>query len=96
MIDRIWDLEVIFKDHYRDWRFGSRSSIKVVLPTLVPELTYEDEVISEGGDASLSWVQMLESDDFIVRQEKADALRSYCKLDTVAMVELLKHVQAIV
>ena len=39
---------------------------------------------------------MLESDDSIVRQEKADALRSYCKLDTIAMVKLLKHVQNVV
>ena len=95
MNDRIWDLEVVFLKHYRDWRFGSRSSIKVVLPTLVPELTYEDENISDGGAASLGWVRMIESDDFITRQEKADALRSYCKLDTIAMVELLKHVRTV-
>jgi hypothetical protein len=38
---------------------------------------------------------MLETDDFIVRQEKADALLSYCKLDTLAMVKLLKYVQSL-
>jgi hypothetical protein len=96
MDNRIWDLEVVFLKHYRDWRFGSRSSIKVVLPALIPALSYEDEAISDGGAASLGWVQMLESDDFIVRQEKADALRSYCKLDTLAMVELLSHVRSAV
>ena len=93
MNDRIWDLEVVFLKHYRDWRFGSRSSIKVVLPALVPELTYQDEAISDGGAASWGWIQMLESHDFIERQQKADALRSYCKLDTLAMVELLRHVR---
>lgn len=93
MNDRIWDLEVVFLKHYRDWRFGSRSSIKVVLPVLVPELTYQDEEISDGGAASWGWIQMLESDDFIERQQKADALRSYCKLDTLAMVKLLEHVR---
>ena len=74
---------------------GSRSSIKVVLPALIPELSYADEAISDGGAASLGWVQMLETDDFIVRQEKADALLSYCKLDTLAMVELLRYVKSL-
>ena len=60
---------------------------------LVPELTYDDETISDGGAASWGWIQMLESDDFIERQQKADALRSYCKLDTFAMVKLLKQVR---
>lgn len=94
MVSRIWDLEVMFLKHYRDWRFGSRSSIKVVLTALIPSLTYEDEAIPDGGAASLAWIEMLEADDFIVRQEKADALRSYCKLDTMAMVELLTHVRS--
>jgi hypothetical protein len=96
MISRIWDLEVMFLKHYRHWQFGSKSSIKVVLPILVPGLTYDDEVISDGGLASLGWIEMLEADDFIARQEKADALRSYCKLDTQAMVELLDHVRSVV
>jgi hypothetical protein len=95
MVSRIWDLEVVFLKHYRDWRFGSKSSIKVVLPALVPALSYKSESISDGGEASLSWVQMLESDDFIFRKEKADALRSYCRLDTLAMAELLKLVQTV-
>jgi hypothetical protein len=93
MNERIWDLEKIFLKDYRHWRFGSRSSIKVVLPTLIPDLSYETEEISDGGYASLAWIQFLESDDKDERQEIADALRSYCKLDTLAMVELLKHVR---
>ena len=93
MTNRIWDLEMVFLKHYRDWQFGSKSSIKVVLPTLIPDLSYQQEAISDGGAASLAWVQMLESDNFIVRQEKADGLRSYCKLDTLAMVELLRHLR---
>lgn len=93
---RIWDLEVIFRRHYRHWKFGSKSSIKVVLPVLVPGLSYQEEAISEGGQATLSWIKMLESDDMIERQQIADELRSYCKLDTLAMVELLKHVRGVI
>jgi len=91
---RIWDLERVFVKHYRHWKFGSKSSIKVVLPTLIPELSYETEQISDGGDASLSWINMLEADDFLERQRYADALRSYCRLDTIAMLKLLNHVGA--
>jgi hypothetical protein len=96
MDDRLWDLEKVFLQDYRHWRFGSRSSIKVVLPTLIPDLSYETEEISDGGYASLAWIQLLESEDKDERQKIADALRSYCKLDTLAMVELLKHVRSVV
>ena len=90
---RIWDLELIFKKHYRDWRFWTRSSIKVVLPTLLPEFSYEDEEISEGGAASLAWLKLIKSDDADERRQLADALRSYCTLDTLAMVRLLEYVR---
>ena len=96
MTERIWDLEVVFLKHYRHWKFGSRSSIKVVLPVLVPDETYEDEAISDGGDASWSYFRILESDDMFERQQKMDALKSYCKKDTIAMVRLLEHVQTVV
>jgi hypothetical protein len=96
MDKRIWDLELIFKKHYRDWRFWTRSSIKVVLPTLLPEFSYDDEEISDGGAASLGWLQMIKSDDAGERQKIADALRSYCTLDTLAMVKLLEHVRNVV
>jgi hypothetical protein len=90
MIDRLWDLELLFKNHYRHWKFGSKSTIKVVLPTLIPELSYDDLDIHEGGGASWSWIQMIESDDAETRQAMAEALREYCKRDTWAMVKLLE------
>ena len=89
MVDRIWDLEIIFKKHYRDWRFGSKSSLKVVLPTLIPELPYEELEIQEGGDASWNWIEILESDDAAFKRAKANALIKYCERDTEAMVALL-------
>ena len=95
MIDRLWDLELLFKNHYRHWKFGSKSSIKVVLPTLIPELSYDDLDIQEGGAASWNWIQMIESDDTESRQDTAEALRKYCERDTWAMVKLLKLVWSI-
>jgi hypothetical protein len=95
MVNRIWDLEVLFKNHYRDWRFGSKSSIKVVLRNLIPELSHEDLEIQEGGAATWSWIEIQESNDANFRCAKADALREYCERDTRAMVELLKLVKHI-
>jgi Domain of unknown function(DUF2779) len=90
MTKRIWDLHPIFDKQYRHWKFGSKSSIKVVLPTLCPDLSYKDLEIQEGGSASYSWIQMIESDDPIKRDSIATALIEYCKLDTLAMVRLLE------
>ncbi len=95
MIDRLWDLELVFKNHYRHWKFGSKSSIKVILPNLIPELSYKDLEIQEGGSASWNWIQMIESDDTKAQRAMAEALRKYCERDTWAMVELLKLITAI-
>ena len=95
MVDRLWDLELVFKNYYRHWKFGSKSSIKVILPNLIPELSYKDLEIQEGGAASWNWIQMIESDNTESSQVMAEALRKYCERDTWAMVELLKLIMAI-
>ena len=92
MLHRIWDLETLFLKHYRDWRFGSKSSIKVVLPVLLPALSYEDLDVQDGGSASLAWVEMREAEDPQKARVIAGQLREYCALDTLAMVKLLDHV----
>jgi len=93
MISRLWDLEVVFKKHYRHWQWGSKSSIKKVLPTLVPELSYQDLDVQEGGMASLEWLAMTETGDDREKAVKASALKRYCELDTLAMVRLLEVVE---
>ena len=90
---RIWDLEQVFKKHYRHWQWGTKSSIKNVLPTLVPELSYKDLEVQEGGMASLEWLRMIETDDANEKAAKANALKRYCELDTLAMVRLLEVVR---
>lgn len=89
MIQRLWDLEVVFGKHYRHWQWGTKSSIKYVLPTLVPALSYDDLEIQEGGSATAQWIEMIRSTDPAEKAVIAQALREYCKLDTWAMVELL-------
>jgi hypothetical protein len=64
-------------------------SIKYVLPALVPELSYADLAIQEGGTASAVFSQMMlglfDGDE----EETRNNLLEYCKLDTLAMVRIV-------
>ena len=70
-------------------------SIKAVLPALVPELSYQDLEIKEGGTASTVFAQMV-SGTFKGDVEKTrQALLAYCKLDTFAMVKIHKVLKSL-
>jgi hypothetical protein len=43
--------------------------------------------------ASLEWLRMTETDDAREKAVKANALKRYCELDTLAMVRLLEVVE---
>ena len=65
-------------------------SIKSVLPALVPGMSYDELEIKEGGSASNIFLSMVKG-TFTGEDEKTrDNLKEYCKLDTLAMVEILK------
>ena len=64
-------------------------SIKYVLPALVPELSYNDLDIKEGGAASNTFLSMVNG-TFEGNVEKTrKQLLEYCKMDTQAMVKIL-------
>ena len=92
IIDRLVDLMVPFQQkwYYTPSMQGSYS-IKKVLPALVPAFnnSYASLTISEGGTASTVYAQMTdgsyEGDYDAARKD----LLAYCKLDTLAMVEIL-------
>lgn len=90
IIDRLKDLMIPFQQrwYYTPEMQGSYS-IKKVLPALVPELSYKDLNIQEGGTASSIFTSMLQGTfqgDII--QTRKDLL-AYCELDTYAMVRIL-------
>lgn len=90
------DLEIPFrKKYYYTKEMQGRSSIKKVLPALVPELSYSDLDIQEGGTASATFLAMhkgeYEGDYDITRQQLLD----YCKLDTYAMVKILEKLYSV-
>ncbi|MBU1678855.1 MAG: DUF2779 domain-containing protein [Bacteroidetes bacterium] len=91
IIDRIKDLMIPFQQkwYYTPEMKGSYS-IKAVLPALVPDLSYNDLEISDGGSASHIFESLLNEND----KEKTNYARSnllkYCALDTLAMVRVFK------
>jgi hypothetical protein len=70
-------------------------SIKDVLPALVPELSYDELEIGEGGTASAIYASMVQRtfDGDIPKTRKA--LLEYCKLDTFAMVKILEKLNSV-
>jgi len=65
-------------------------SIKKVLPALVPELSYRDLNIQEGGTASNTFSQMVQGIfEGNFEQTRKDLL-AYCELDTLAMIRILE------
>ena len=65
-------------------------SIKYVLPALVPELSYNDLDIKEGGTASNTFLSMVNGTFKGDVEETRNQLFEYCKLDTYAMVKILE------
>jgi hypothetical protein len=95
---RIFDLEIIFKkQHYVHKDFKGSSSIKKVLPVLVPSLKYDELTIREGGSAAEGWNRVATgkaSNQEI--KEITQALHEYCKLDTYAMYSIWRELYKLV
>lgn len=86
---RLFDLEPFFRKGYLHPGFQGRSSIKYVLPVLVPGLAYDGMAVGNGSDASglvalMKRGQVPEAEHPRHRED----LLAYCRLDTLAMVRL--------
>lgn len=94
IIDNIRDLMVPFrnKDIYH-WEMDGSYSLKYVLPALVPELSYDNMEISDGGMASSAWLNLWELEDASEIERIRNALLEYCKLDTLGMVRILERLR---
>jgi hypothetical protein len=96
LISRIKDLMVPFqKKYYYSAEMKGSYSIKAVLPALVPDLTYDELEINEGGFASIAYESLLTETDLMVIAEIKQQLLAYCKLDTLAMVKILEKLETI-
>lgn len=96
LISRIKDLMLPFqKKYYYSPEMKGSYSIKAVLPALVPELSYDDLEINEGGLASIAYESLLTETDLMVIAEVKQQLLAYCKLDTLAMVKILEKLHRV-
>ena len=93
---RTADLEVPFQQDYVDWRFQGSSSIKKVLPVLVPELRYPEEEVHDGTSAVEAWARMIGLEQGSERADLRRQLLEYCKLDTLAMLRIFEAVRDLV
>lgn len=96
IVNRLIDLMIPFQQkwYYTPEMRGSYS-IKSVLPALVPELSYNDLEIKEGGAASNTFLSMVTGSFEGDVEEKRRQLLEYCKMDTFAMVRILEKLRQV-
>ncbi|QDT55946.1 hypothetical protein Pan44_39940 [Caulifigura coniformis] len=95
IVDRLFDLEPLFKNFLTHPRFGGRTSIKAILPVLTT-LSYDGLEVADGSHAMAAFAmlakgRLLESESGELR----NALLKYCCQDTLAMVRLHEAVHRI-
>ena len=91
IIERMKDLMIPFqKRWYYTPQMKGSYSIKKVLPALVPELSYDNLNISEGGTASNTFAAMVSGNFEGNSEQTRKDLLAYCKLDTFAMVKIVE------
>ena len=89
--NRMIDLLVPFRSrHLYHPKMKGSASIKSVLPAFVPELSYDELEIGDGGAASLVYLSCIKDSIPAAEKEKAYAnLKVYCGRDTLAEVQLV-------
>jgi hypothetical protein len=97
LVSRIKDLMIPFqKKYYYAPEMKGSYSIKAVLPALVPELSYDELEINEGGLASIAYESLQTETDLMFIAEIKQQLLEYCKLDTLGMVRILEKLEVLI
>ena len=92
---RLWDLLPIVRQHYYHPDFHGSFSIKAVLPALLPDRKWSDLAISDGMAAATAYESALNDPTSAEAQQTFQELRSYCHMDTQAMVDLRRELNRI-
>lgn len=97
LIGNMHDLIVPFRSRAAyHWQMQGSASIKKVLPAFVPDLSYDDLEISDGGMAMEAWHHMCAAQSAEELAAIRKNLLAYCGLDTLAMVRLLEVLETAV
>ena len=95
-IARLVDLIAPFRKHaYYTADMRGSSSIKNVLPALVPDLSYGGLEIADGGTANSAYESLHYDPDPARVAKIRGALLDYCQLDTLAMVRVLEVLERV-
>jgi Domain of unknown function(DUF2779) len=96
ILDRLTDILPIVRDHVSHPGFRGSFSIKKVLPTLIPTLSYRDLEVADGETAIARFARMARAEISCENIEiTRQYLLKYCKLDTFAMVQLHEKLLAL-
>ena len=91
--ERIVDLHPWVKRHYYHPAMLGSWSLKAVLPTVAPHLAYDESLgeVRDGLAAQAAYLEAIDPGTTAQRRAALDrALRSYCRQDTLALVELVR------
>jgi hypothetical protein len=89
LIAHVVDLKPLTERCYCHPALKGSWSLKAVLPTIAPDLDYEELAIGDGGAASSAWRELYHPAISADRSaELRAALADYCRRDTLALVRL--------
>ena len=90
-------MELVVRKNYYNINFHGRSSIKKILPVLIPTMSYADLEIGDGGAAAAAFAFMAMKlyDDKKIEETKKNLLK-YCAQDTLAMVKIHQFLKSLV
>jgi hypothetical protein len=94
IIANLLDLATPFRnrDVYR-WEMKGSYSQKMVLPALIPSMTYQGMEIGDGGMAMEGYFRMCAGGDPAEMERVRQALLEYCRMDTLGMVRLYEKLR---
>ena len=94
IIARLVDLYPLAKAYYYHPAMMGHWSIKDVLPTIAPELAYDNDSLGEvrdGGGAQVAYREIIAAGTSAERRSAlVSDLKNYCARDTLAMVEVVR------
>ncbi len=93
-LDKLADLLPVVRKNFYHPNFHGSFSIKAVAPALLPDLTYADLEVADGGTASNALEALLSAPEQIPAARRAqlrNQLLTYCNHDTLVMVELWRY-----
>lgn len=96
VVGRLFDLLPVLQRHYYHPDMKGSCSIKAVLPTVAPELTYEGlELVQDGIGAQQAFAELVQGAPSPERfRALTEALLTYCQRDTLALRTLTERLSA--